>query len=133
MPTGYWFSKLARLIAEIFCVKFYLDNINIKGVVFYGHRDQVDIACLAFEIAFNRILHLSRETVKKQDPIFMLQVTESMCKACGKELHEYRKKECLELRRIRIKNVNVFMKIAVEVANKLKLTISSKNMLMYRK
>jgi hypothetical protein len=127
MPNGRWVSELAQLVAKIFHVKFYLDNISIKGFVFYGHQDLVDIACLAFEMGCNRTIHLSREIVKKQDANFMLKVVETMCKAHEKEIHESRRNENLELRRLRLQIVYICLKIADKVADKLKVTISNKN------
>jgi hypothetical protein len=97
VPRGDWHMVLSRLISDVFNVKHYMkiDREKIpdgsrerktSGYVFYGPPDEVDQAALAFEMAANRIVWLSRVHEKKQNVGFMLGIAEGIKQAEEEEL-----------------------------------------------
>ncbi len=82
--SGTWTSNLASQCAKTFNVKFYRLREDFS-MVFYGIPNRVDEAALAFEMAFNRVVSLSRQFHGKQDVSFMTGIVDGMTVATEAE------------------------------------------------
>jgi hypothetical protein len=94
LPSGLWHSLLAKLVADMFNVKYYTQKPS--GYVFYGMADEVDQASAAFEMVSNKTVYLCRTKMGNQNSSFMTGIAEGMRLAMEKERAEARLRESPE-------------------------------------